>query len=202
MTKCIPFIFIMQVIPLCAHKSWHIVMPIVQWGHCCSPATGSFCSEKQHCTCPAPSQDFHLGCALFNFFCSTVIFTIPLTLCYKWLYTEPFCGGEMYASKWQASVNYRIDGGMRTLSVAALSPLNAREQIENGSIDADAHDVLCIKLDIYSCRSEIEDTHTRTHYTGGFSLWFKALRISSLCCISSFIWLIWLGFPQPAGSWA
>ena len=59
-------------------------------------------------------------------------------------------------------MNYRIDGGMRTLSEAALSPLNAREQIENGPIDADAHDVLCIKLDIYSFRFEIEDTHTHT----------------------------------------
>lgn len=42
--------FLIQVIRLCADKSYiHTVMPTVQNGHCCSPATeemGSFHSEN------------------------------------------------------------------------------------------------------------------------------------------------------------
>lgn len=49
---------------------------------------------------PLPPRTFisAVHCLTFFFCSSTVIFTIPLTLRYKWLYTEPFCGGEMYAS--------------------------------------------------------------------------------------------------------
>lgn len=96
-----------------------------------------------------PPRTFILQFALFNIFCCAVIFTVPLTLCYKWPYTRPLCRGEMYASMWQVSLNYRIDGGTHTLRVAALSLLNVREQIENVSIHADLHDVLSIKLHIY-----------------------------------------------------
>lgn len=66
-------------------------------------------------------------------------------------------------------MNYRIDGGIHTLSVAALSPLNAREQIENGSIHADLDDVLSIKLHIQCFIFETEDTIT----TGVCFLWSK-----------------------------
>ncbi len=56
---------------------------------------------------------------------------------------------------------YRIDGGIHRPSVAALSPLNARKQIENGSIHADLHDVLCTKLHIHCFIFETEDTITQ-----------------------------------------
>lgn len=55
-------------------------------------------------------------------------------------------------------MNYRIDGGIHTLSVAALSPLNVREQTENGSIHGDLHDILSYKLHIRGFIFEIEDT--------------------------------------------
>lgn len=77
----------------------------------------------------------------------------------------------MYAFMWQVCVNYRIDGGIHTLSVAALSPLNAREQIENGSIHADLHDVLWRKLHIHCFIFEIEDKITQ----GVCLLWSKAV---------------------------
>ena len=83
----------------------------------------------------------------------------------------------MYAARWQVSVNYRIDGGTRALSAAALSPLNAREQIENGSIHADLHDVLSIKLHIHCLIFEIEDTITQ----GVCFLWAEPSWV--LCCI-------------------
>lgn len=74
-------------------------------------------------------------------------------------------------------MNYRIDGGIHTLSVAALSPLNAREQIENGSIHGDLDDILSIKLHIHGFIFEIEDTVTQggcflvvQHTRGGFTL--------------------------------
>lgn len=58
-------------------------------------------------------------------------------------------------------MNYRIDGGIHTLSVAALSTLNAREQIENGSIRGDLHDVLSIKLHIHGFILEMEEAITQ-----------------------------------------
>lgn len=58
-------------------------------------------------------------------------------------------------------MKYRIDGGICVLSVAALSTLNAREQIENGSICGDLHDVLSIKLHIRGFIIEIEDAITK-----------------------------------------
>lgn len=58
-------------------------------------------------------------------------------------------------------MNYRIDEGIHTLSVAALSLLNAKEQTENDSIHADLHDVLSIKLHIHGFIFEIEDTITQ-----------------------------------------
>lgn len=76
-------------------------------------------------------------------------------------------------------MNYRIDEGIHTLSVAALSPLNAREQIENGSIHADLDDVLSIKLHIQCFIFETEDTIT----TGVCFLWSKASWVRLHHCI-------------------
>lgn len=175
--------FLIQVIPLWAHKPGIlccllcrkriVVHQPKRWVH--------FILKTWYYTCPAPSKDFYLTVCIVSLFCCTVIFTISLTLCYKWLYTEPFGSGEMYASLWQVSVNYRIDGGIHTLSVAALSPLNAREQIENGSIHGDLHDILSIKLHIHGfyfwnrghnhTRSVVQSTRgsfTLLHFCVGF----------------------------------
>lgn len=121
-TKCVRFIFLMQVIPLCADKSWSSVLPIVWEGHCCSPAMGSFYSENVVLYLSCFPKDFHLGHALFNFFAA--LWYLQSSWHYKWLYTEPFCSGEMYASAWQVSVNYWTDGGIHTLSVVAILSLN------------------------------------------------------------------------------
>lgn len=72
---------------------------------------------------------------------------------------------------------------IHTLSVAALSPLNGREQIDNSSIHADLHNVLSIKLHIHCFTFEMDDTITQ----GLYFLWFEALQLSLLCCFFVFV---------------
>lgn len=133
-------------------------MPIMQEGHCCSFHWRErliLFRKYGIILLVFHPRTFIFSCALFNFFAAQWYLQFP-NIMLGWFHCKTFCNK---ASLWQVSENYRIDGRIHTLS-AALSLLNAREQIENGTIHADIHDVMSIKLHIsylkYKAQSHME----------------------------------------------